>query len=358
VNDALVTVIIPTYKRPAYVKRILGYFSNFRIPCKIILADGSPEEITGITKQTIASFPAMQILHLDGYTPDTPPQKRVMDALNRVDTRYSVFCADDDFITPGGLLGALDFLEANPGYAIVHGKYIGFRFVENENGEKTFHWTDAHTSRSITVDDPSQRLSSHLMEYDVSTFYAVHRTTLLKMIWEETLPLVGDFVFSELLPSMLVLIYGKMKCLDIWYCARDGSSVRQSHVPSLREYMNKGNYLEKYSIFRKCLATHLSGQSHLDIEASGEIVDKAMEGYLGKYYSRQNASTRVGYFLDKLKLPASVRGWIRQIYSALVKVKTGKKSPGSAIYIPEYDSELEQIKLHVLADAGQVSAKV
>jgi glycosyltransferase domain-containing protein len=349
------TIIIPTYNRPGYLKRLLSYYKDFHIPYNIIITDGSSEDIKKANRETVSLFDTAKILHLDHYPHETGLYERLFDAAKQAGTKYSVICADDDFITPNGLIQSVAFLEANPDYSVAHGKYIGFRREDNKRGEKSFYWTNASSAESIIFDDPAKRLLLHLSEYDVPTFYAVHKTELLKMMLEETLPFVGDYVFSELLPSMLALIYGKMKCLDSWYYARNAGSVRLYSVPSMLDYMRKGTYKAQYALFRKCLATHLSRQAQLNLETSGEIVDKAMEAYMSKYNSKVNLSTRVGYFLDYLKLPKTFRNCLRWLYTALAKTKHDKKSYQESLPTQAFDNELDQIKLYVLSNAGNAS---
>ena len=42
-NDC--TIVIPTYNRPAYLRRILRYYDRTGIPLSVIVADSSPDKI-------------------------------------------------------------------------------------------------------------------------------------------------------------------------------------------------------------------------------------------------------------------------------------------------------------------------
>jgi glycosyltransferase domain-containing protein len=349
-QDDFITIIIPTYNRPGYLKRILGYYSDCRIAHRIIIADGSSDEIKKANKETASSFPALKVLHLHGYSPGTSPLVRIFDALKHADTKYSVLCADDDFITPNGIDRSVNFLEANPDFALAYGRYIAFHLEDNRKGESKFCWQTAYSSVSIVSPDPVERLTRYLSEYVIQTFYAVHRTDLLQMIWKETACFAKDANFSELLFAMLDIIYGKMKCLDVLYCARDMSSIRVEHVPTMKENMDKGIYDEHYAAFRECLSTHLSKQSHSSLEEAEKVVDKAMSSYLKKYSTDAvTFSTRMGYFLDYLKLPKSVDSRIRWLYRRLTKLMSTKKHSTETLISSTYGDDLNRIRSHVLS---------
>jgi glycosyltransferase domain-containing protein len=351
-ND-IITIVIPTYNRPGYLKRLLGYYNDCRIAHQIIIADGGADETKKANRETISSFQTLKVLHLHGYSPETPPLERLIDALKHVNTKYSIICADDDFITPNGIDRSINFLEDNPDFSIVHGRYITFHVESGENGENTFCWEPAYISESITSPNSADRLIRHLSGYLVPTFYAVHRTDLLQMVWSETYRFTKDDNFSELLASMLAIIYGKMKCLDIMYCARDASNVGITKHLTMIDYINSGTYDKQYAAFRECLAKHLSRQAHLNLKKAEKIVDKAMTAYLKKLYisaspKKISYSTSIGYFLDYLKLHKGVRSMLRWLYMKLTKWMSTKK-PVTETPSSIYGDDLNKIRFHVLS---------
>jgi len=354
----MITILIPTYNRPGYLKRILGYYSDCRITHTIIVADGSWDEIKKTNKETIASFPILKVLHLDRYSPETAFNIRLSDALNHVDTKYCVICADDDFMTPNGISQPVDFLEKNADFAIAHGRYISFWLERRKNGQY-FRWQPTYSALSIAFEHPEQRLTCHLSNYS-PTFYAIHRTELLQMIWAENVRFMNDARFSELLPSMLAVVYGKMKCLDVFYAARDTASTRVGYYPTLKDAIEAGTYDEMYVKFRDCLSTHLGRQSQLDTEESGRVVDEAMAAYMKKcYYASKSKmgyiSARMGRILDYLNLPDRLDRGIRRSYSRLVESRHAKEDTINMSPSSEYYDDFNRIRHHVLASSGIIA---
>ena len=48
----MITILIPTYNRPGYLKRMLGYYNDFGVVYNIIVADGSSDEIKMVNKES------------------------------------------------------------------------------------------------------------------------------------------------------------------------------------------------------------------------------------------------------------------------------------------------------------------
>ena len=348
------SIIIPTFNRPGYLRRILGYYaegggSEF----VLIVADSSSDENKARNGEIVAAFPNLKILYLASYPEDINPLPKFADTLNHVQSKYCVFCADDDFITPNGISQSVDFLENNPDFTVAHGSYISFR-LERDETEERFCWQPTHlppgikiyrrpadtlsrvnTESSITFPHAEERLRYHLSNF-CPTFYAVHRTDFLKLLFEEMGKFTSDYQFVELLHSMLALIHGKMKCLDVLYDARDAGSARGEYRSSIRDFVKEGTYNEKYARFRDCLVMHLTKSSQLDVEASKKVIDDAMAAYMKKYYNLCKAV----YVLDHL--PDWMDKGIRALYRKLFL-------PRQTTYSSKYYDDLNKIRLCVLA---------
>jgi glycosyltransferase domain-containing protein len=283
-------IIIPTYNRSNYLRRILNYYNEDKGDYNIIVADSSSDENKKRNKQIIASFSNVNILHLNKYSSEINPFDKIADATNYVKEKYCVLCADDDFITPNGIKKSVEFLEKNKDYVCAQGNYVSFKFnSENES----FFWKPIYLhQKSITSSDPQQRLALHMSNY-MQTFYSVHKTKILKKSFEDVPKYIDDDRFGELLPSMLTLIYGKMKCLDVFYSARENiidSAGRTSK--DLPDFIKEGTYDEKYAKFKNCLAVHLSKNSQIDIEEAEKVIDDSMKLYIDVFTRRHNVLIR------------------------------------------------------------------
>jgi glycosyltransferase domain-containing protein len=355
----MITILIPTYNRPSYLKRLLGYYSDCRVTHAIIVADGSRDEIKKTNKDTIASFPNLKALHLDRYSPETTFNIRLSDALNHVNTKYCVICADDDFITPKGISQSVDFLESNPDYAVAHGRYIFFNPVSNGDERDIFRWTTIYSNESISSTDPAIRVYQHLSKYSTRTFYAAHRTEFLKWLWTETSRYTEDTdaFFNEVLASLLTLAYGKMKCLDVLYSVKDRSSTREWHWQTFRDYVKAGTYKQQYARFRECLSAHLSKQSRLDPGEAEKVIDEAMKAFMKMHCPDVRKMHRivtlaplnmaVGWMMDRMNYHGRFRRRLGFTYARLM-VFFGLKEAEAVVTEP-VDEDVEMIKRRILS---------
>ncbi len=126
------TIMIPTYNRPKYLKRILSYYNGFEENYNIIIADSSLNKNKEINKKYISAFSNLNILYLDHYSPKINAFHKFADMVNYADREYCVFCADDDFITPNGINQSVTFLEKNPDFSCAQGHYISFYLKINK----------------------------------------------------------------------------------------------------------------------------------------------------------------------------------------------------------------------------------
>ncbi len=351
--------IILTYNRPSYLKRILGYYSSYETAYNMIVADSSLDENKELNKNIISSVSNLDIHYLDNYSSRTNPYHKIADAVNHVKTEYCVICADDDFTTPNGINQSVNFLKGNPDFTVAQGHYIRFYLKTDEEEKQQFRWGLMHPPKSITFPDAKDRFVSHFSTC-YQTFFGVHRTDFLKMIFEETLRFTDDLPFGELLTSMLTLIHGKMECLDVLFIARDAGSVMKDADPeyfyTLKDFVREGTYDEKYARFRDCLSAHLSKQAQLDIKEARKVVENAMSAYVKrKYYPSVRSKLLTSKMkdikdiLDNLGLPDWLDRGIRSSYRELTRSSRTKKHSLDMSPSSKYYDDFNRIRLHVLS---------
>jgi len=285
------SILIPTYNRQKFLKRILSYYDSFKEGFNIVIADSSTDENKQENQKTISTLSNLTITYI-GFPPNDDYlsiMNKILGGLNNTKTKYCVFCADDDFITPTGIKQSVEFLENNPGYTVAHGHYIVFSVKADADNQ--FQWKPYTAAGTIADPTPEARLFHHLSSY-TPTFYGVHNTNLLKLIFEETLDFADDFRFSELLASVIALIYGKCNCLSVFYAAREISTDSTSlKIEPFKNIISSQSYTRKYNKFRECLSMHLMKKSQTNLKQAEELIDNSMKNYLIKYNFISNDGT-------------------------------------------------------------------
>jgi glycosyltransferase domain-containing protein len=340
-------IIIPTHNRPRYLQRILDYYSKYANDFEIIVVDSSSKENKKLNKKIISSFANLKIQYVDNYASEINPHHKFADMVNYAKEKYCVFCADDDFITPRGIRKSVEFLEKNPDFTAADGKIIAF-CLKNKEENQQFYWKFSPLYKSITSQKAEKRLFLHLSAYD-GTIYAAHRTDFAKMIYKELLKSkVDPLLFGELLPSMLTLIYGKMKHLDVLYMARESHSPC-AYWPTLGDFKRKGKYDAEYKKFRNCLANHLSKKSQLGIKESKRVVDKAMSAHIKPYHFLVSG---VANILHKLNMSDWIYKKISLLYRRLFSLPKKEYYSNSTNDLPtKYYNDFNKIRTCVISHA-------
>jgi len=354
-----ITIIIPTYNRSGCLRQLLDYYNSYKVDYEIIVADSSSDKNKALNKEIISSFPNLKILYLGDYSEQIKLFDKFADSVNYAKSKYCLFCADDDFITPNGINQSMDFLENNPDYQIAQGSYLFFIVKTKKRGEKKFYWSFGYSHQSITSSDPKLRLTKHLSNYSQPTLYGVHRTDFLRMISKETIKYTNDGRFGEFLPSVLTLIYGKAKCLDVLYSAREVIPNSLSGTnKTIYDFIREGSYYEKYIKFKNCLAAHLTKKSQLDIEESKKLIDNAMAMYM-KFDYKHFLMDKIKYILDTFRAPDwiyhKIRSFLRFLYGKYIfftKVRKKYKCLDSLDgFLVGYQNDFNRIRTQVISCA-------
>ena len=90
------TVLVPTHNRPAFLNRLLTYFSVTSLQSPMLIIDSSDPERLELNRQVIRH--ASDSLHLVHRIDTAGLIKKCRSAMSAVKTPYSIFCADDDFL--------------------------------------------------------------------------------------------------------------------------------------------------------------------------------------------------------------------------------------------------------------------
>ncbi|PWI48900.1 hypothetical protein CEE45_03985 [Candidatus Heimdallarchaeota archaeon B3_Heim] len=287
------SLVIPTYNRPSHLQRLLTYFDKQNVNYEILVPDSSSDEIKASNEKIISTFSKLRINHLDQFSSETNFYHKIAQTVDFLDMKYTVLCADDDYITPKALDQSIAFLEKNSDYTAVGGYYLSFLTKVNRSNKKKFYWKEYLSSinqikayASLTSSDPKSRLISHLSFY-IPTLYYVHETNFLRMIQKESLPYIKELNFAasfgELLLDMLTIIYGKIKTLDIFYGARESvptTKVLYSKYAGVIKPIKDGTYNYYYGKFKNCLVKHLSQEGGISDQESNNVIDQGMNFYL------------------------------------------------------------------------------
>lgn len=324
----ILTIVIPLYTRYDKLKRVLTYYKDHNFPFNIMILDDSPDQnIDDHDLRVIVND--KHIKHIM-YEQHMSVAEKISIGI-KISTPYVVLCADDDFVVPKGLERCIEFLDANSDYVAAQGKHISFK--QSAVMPRLAAWEAAINIRSIECESPVTRFITHFSDYNSPTFYAVHRTNVMQSIWKSASEYTNDVRFGELLPTLLTVLYGKVKVLDILYAARENHPSSDGHVANrISDFIVEGSFDGKYERFKKCLAGELCDQTELSYGESEKLVDRAMDGYLKRSFGLSINALRF-----KLMIKKSVIGKVINstgLLGAYRKLKSNLKQVSSRPVVP------------------------
>lgn len=341
-----VDLFIPTYNRPDFLRRLLNYYQDLKVKYRIIVADSSSDRNKKLNKKIIQEFSRLNIMYLDKFQSSQVSHQKFGEMIKAATAKYTVFCADDDFLIPSGIDDVVNFLEKNKDYSSAHGTYIAFYINENLPFFKKFIWRYIYPYESITDGDPLKRISKHLTNY-YQVLWAVRRTDHLKSVYKDFLKSkTSPVLFGELLPDMLTLVYGKMKRLNTFYSARQAFSTAYGYWPSLQDAIRNGEYETEYDNFRKCIFKSLNKLTGNSKEEVNRAIDESMKKYL-KHSEQEHITGQINLLLRKF--PEFLANFIRQLH---ILYLYSKKNSDRIGYIDnpksKYFNNFEILKKHIV----------
>ena len=250
------TIIIPTRNR-RFLKRNLRYICDNNPYINIIVLDSSVQKIKYRNKLLINKLD--NVTHIDHYNEDILLTHKLGDGVSYINTKYSLICADDDFVVIDGIKKSLKFLKENKNFICTFGDFTKFR---KDFG--MFMWKKMYPhQRTIDNDSESIRFHDILSNY-MQVVYSLYRSEYIKKILKLVPLYTTDDCFGEILQAVLTVIYGKINVSDYLYGVRMPGAGKAPKIP---EFKKNNTYNDKYLSFKKCILDN-SNLSSEEIDSS------------------------------------------------------------------------------------------
>lgn len=156
------TIVVPTYQRPVYVRRQFEYWCG--TDAKVVILDGSPErmDMPGDLKSDNVKY-----VHTG-----TPFAERLSTAGRYVNTKYCVMLSDDEFFTFSGLRAAIDKLNCDLSVIGCVGRCLYFfvdqgRFLLKDAYREWVPFSEAAVTQLARLDEDLPPRKTHMAHYAV-----------------------------------------------------------------------------------------------------------------------------------------------------------------------------------------------
>jgi glycosyltransferase domain-containing protein len=259
----LITIVVPTFNRPLFICRSVRYWSNFG--SNVIVADGSPINQTTLTPQVSQYI----------WEPDLSMVQRWYLALKSVETKYVLFCADDDFIGFDAIIYCLKFLENNPEYSCAQGCYLGFN---SKSGEKIDVWKmyEGIEDYPLYSGASSDRITKSFRYY-FHTMYGIQKTDNVIKFLSDFPQLSNDNAF-EMQFTFGNSLFGNHKIFPFLYGVREhipGSA--GSITPNITQW--KKIDFASFNNWKTYCSELISQTQGINDKDSNDLFDKAFYAY-------------------------------------------------------------------------------
>lgn len=294
VTRATLTIVVPTYNRPAFLVRLLRYYEACGAPCPIRILDSSSDSVED---RRLDRLLAAAHVTYARYNAATPPLSKISEGLRQVTTPYAVLWADDDLMVPRALMAGVRFLDEHQDFSAAHG-HSGLFQTGTDHGRRVVVGISDYRQRSYTATTASQRVTDCFMDY-TNLFYSVHRTAQLRGNVERCLSYeLGSARYSrddwwvELALACLSVVPGKAWQMNTLYMMRD----RHAGVDSWEadgakldrfDWVASPSFSAAYRAFASCLADAVARQDGLGSHEAHEAIKRAFWFHLAKNLTRK-----------------------------------------------------------------------
>lgn len=330
------TIIIPTYKRHRQLARLLDYYSNYKL--NIFVADS-----------TVTPFPAENISKNVKYYhyPNYSYAKKLPLIYSKVKTKYVVFCADDDFIIPSGILESVNFLEKNADYSSCHGHYAFFQSLNNKDLSAYPFYLDS-MNLDVNSNKPSKRVIQLLSAY-MQLLYAVTKTADIQQVFKylTNYPEIKNDNLIEIFQAIILCINGKSKTLPILYCVRERTpNSAGTYTDDLDSFYVKKKYAGEYNIWLEALTKHLAKKEGISPTEAKVTMTSAIKIYLKNSFMYvpflKISILNIQRILNKYSL-----GLAKLIYDLIRPSSQQKYLKKHSFFKKDGKKEFENIKLYI-----------
>ncbi|MDC1004975.1 TIGR00180 family glycosyltransferase [Opitutales bacterium] len=273
------TILVPSFDRPHFLKRLLSYWSG-RGP-KIIVADGSARPIDSNSLSCLKSN--IEYHHLRNLE----VQKRISFLVSRAKSKYTMLHADDEFFMPSSLNTQIEYLECQDDLIACMGHSIAFKALDQYLISNIVY--PELINYEINADFSHDRMVFHMKHYSPSLIYSVAKTEF----WKAAFKLATNgkkFSFwagGEILVEMALAYLGKSKVINTlgWLRSKEnkrieGKQAHERHSSRFTTWWESAEMENERELFIQLFAEKMSA---VDGRPISVIKEEAWEG-LNSYY--------------------------------------------------------------------------
>jgi len=272
------TIVIPTYNRPRYIRRALEFW--YKTPVQLVILDGSAEPTELPDK-----FKASE--NITYYHAPVSLEERLGKSTEFVKTKYAALISDDEFFLPSVLSKCIQFLDDHDDYAACKGLAVSFgwdgRIINWKPINKTLR------GYKVVAENPSDRIYEHLSNYAHASLWSVQR----RDVYAASMKAVGSGPpfpaggCAELQVSLITAYMGKIMIVQelMWLRSYENQSTWWKQAPlSIAAWWRDPAYENQHKRFINSVLTY--AEEYCNHSPSYEEVEFALEAIVQRAEER------------------------------------------------------------------------
>ncbi len=275
------TIVIPTFNRPSYLIRQIIYLSN--CSANLIIADGSENKIQKEIIDKLKNLKPFDYIH----SADLSYVERIKFASQKIQSKYAMCLAEDDFLIFSGLKKALNILNDDQSLSACFGQIAALDYNKSKNKSYLIEYGSSLKNYSIRHTNPKERLFFAFNSYRSFSPYAVFKQKHFKEIWSR----IDTSLCPELTEyehAINTLLLGQINLIDelFWIRSQELESL-ENKIDGSRKNTFKKWYKDQFfekdvEKFKKRAISNLLYYLDCSSEDASTILEKIIQNILNK----------------------------------------------------------------------------
>jgi len=256
------TIILLLKDRHDFNERFLNYYIKNNINFKLIISDGGKKKLS---KKILNKIENEKSINYFSFTEDKNYYlyyKKIYNTLKKVDTRYVLFAANDDFFIYKIINKCVNFLNKNKNFIGAGGTMIGFE-INKKFKLKNFH--RMYDFIELTQKNNLKRFDHYIKNFfDVTRFCIMRKHVLLKNYKVASSNFKNNIEFKDHFVGLSNVADGRIKIF------KNDIILHQSHLNSegnfrakiLKSTFYNNDFISDFLIFDKILSKNLRTVKH------------------------------------------------------------------------------------------------
>ena len=282
------TVIVPSFSRHEFILRQISYWHG--TGATLIVIDGSEHSLEDRFQGEIDKFNDVVYIHSTLQL-----NLRLTLAGQLIQSKYAVYCSDDDFLLHSALSNAINVLEKNPDLVACMGQSLRFNVLSDNR--VSYGTCYAFKNPDLTSNSYEDRIAAATSRYTPVTCHAVMRSETWKTSWG-SIPGYSSSQILEFYQAIALYLSGKLLITKDLYLLRTLENLPLSTTDANRsisssDWWHKDLFGSEKMDFLDKLSNLANKQSHSEEKLIKKFLFDQMDILINNLPKEPSKSSRI-----------------------------------------------------------------